>query len=608
MCGIIAYIGKRDSFEILINGLKILQNRGYDSTGIATIKNKKIILSKYSSRNTSDALKKLEEDSDIHKNTNIGIGHTRWATHGEKNKINAHPHFDENKRIFIVHNGVIENYSSLKDKLKKSGIKFISETDSEVIAQLIGYYSKNMNILDAVKKCTNELEGTWGIVVLDRENPKQLIAARKGSPILIGIGKGETFISSEASSFVNYTKHFISLNNNEIVRISENMNDLDISRIEQSEIENIQTDPYPYTHWTLKEIHEQPLTIQNSLNNGGRIYDFDKVKLGGLDGNREKLLSIRNLIISGCGTSYYAALYGAKLFRSLGIFDTVQVVDSSEFDINYIHAKNMGLLVLSQSGETNDVLKCLEISQNSNIVPFSIINRVGSLISRTTKCGVYLNAGRENGVASTKSFTSQVVVLTLVGIWFSQHISTHVDMRKNLVDNLLKLSLCYSSTLRSIDNTCDIISQYLLKHSSCFILGKGLSEPIAKEAALKIKELTYIHAEGYPAGSLKHGPFALIEKGTPIFIILMNDIHKSYMETTIHEVKSRGAHSIVISNTTLSHQLEKLIDILLYIPDNGQLSSLISIIPFQLIAYKLAILKKLNPDKPRNLAKTVTVI
>ncbi len=619
MCGIIAYIGNRAAKKVLIEGLTILQNRGYDSAGIATISldGELIVTKSASQETTSDSIQHLAEMLEQHdaKNT-IGIGHTRWSSHGSASDIkNSHPHNDITGRFSLVHNGVIENHNTIRKFLSDKGINCVSETDTEVVVQLIYYYSSKGNDFEtAVKLALDDLEGTWGLAILDRENPTTLIAARHGSPILIGIGDNEMFVGSEAAAFQKYTAKYISVDDNEIVVISYNEDgilDLNITtndRIKQMEKEEILINPAPYTHWTLREISLQPQTIQAATNNGARIRNDEHVILGGLERNKSRLLSIRNLIIVGCGTSCYAGLYGAHIFRSLGGFETIQVIDGSEFDLSYVNnVDNVGILALSQSGETKDVMRCLEIIKDKdNITTFSVINRVGSQVARTTNCGVYLNAGREVAVASTKAFTSQVTVLSMIGVWFAQHRNIHLNARVNMIDSIRKLSSCYDNIINNnnINELCDKVANYLKDQRSCFVLGKGLATYIAYEGALKIKEIGYLHAEGYPGGSLKHGPFALIEKGTPIIIILLNDSNRSYMESTINEVKARGAYTIVITNINSWNEG----DVIIKLPQNDILSSLLAVVPLQLIAYKLSIIKGINPDNPRNLSKVVTII
>lgn len=622
MCGIVAYIGDRQAKDVLIEGLIILQNRGYDSAGISTIDlNRNLITTKNASKETtSDSIEYLTKTLWKHEGNTIGVAHTRWASQGSISELNSHPHNDITSRFSLVHNGVIENHNYLRKFLLEKGIKCISETDTEVIVQMIYYYSTlNNTFEESVKLTLSQLEGTWGIVVIDIKNPNMLISARHGSPILLGIGNNEIFIASEAVAFQKYTTKYISLNNNEMVVITYDQNKINILLSDNSEQDRIKTTimeeillyPDPHPHWTIREINEQPYAITAALNNGGRITN-NEVILGGLNRDKDKLLGIENLIIIGCGTSRHAGLFISDIMRTMSGFRTVQVVDGSEFDISYVHSSdlssnNSGLLALSQSGETKDVMRCLEIiAEYDNIFSFSVVNRVESQIARTTGCGVYLNAGREVAVASTKAFTSQIVILSLISIWYAQNRKIQLKRRKELIENLRRLSICYQTILNSetIISNCDKVANYLKNWNTCFILGKGLSAYIAYEGALKLKEIGYIHAEGYPGGSLKHGPFALIDEGTPIILILLDDFDKNYMESTISEVQARGAYTIVITNIPEFNNA----DITIYIPKNGLLSSLLAVVPLQLISYKLSILKGINPDKPKNLSKTISII
>lgn len=616
MCGIFAYSGKSDAGPILLEGLTILQNRGYDSVGIATFnKESEYVCNKFvSDKNTSNGIEKLAENISVHENNKIGLGHCRWATHGGKTVTNAHPHFDASNRFCIVHNGVIENYLSIKKFLLTKSILCTSETDTEVVIQLLGYYAQQFSVSEALKRTLSELEGTWGLVILDKENPDTIIATRKGSPLLIGITSHEYFIASEVSAFLKYTRKYINLNDDEIIIIKNQQLNIENyeNRLQISKnTDSTSSTPYPFPYWTIKEIKEQAETINFAINNGGRILDEYNVKLGGLDHCKEKLVQIVHLIIIGCGTSKHAGDFSAYFFRSISGFSTVQVVDASEFDESYLINKpidTIGLLALSQSGETQDVLRCLKLAKSLNICTFSVVNKVDSSIAKFTNCGVYLNAGREVAVASTKAFTATVTVLFMIAIWFSQNKLQNITLskRQEYITSLNKLQYCVQNVLNSgeVEQKCKDIAEYLKEYNKCFILGKGTSAAIASEGALKIKEIGYCSAEGYPGGALKHGPFALIEPGMPIIMVLLNDVHRSYMESTINEVKSRNAYVITITDV-IEHDFS---DVIIRIPFCENLTSLLSIVPLQLIAFYLSISKNINPDKPRNLAKVVTVI
>eukprot|EP01133_Synstelium_polycarpum_P011986 gene11986-13997_t len=606
VCGIIGFVGKEEAFQYLIEGLSILENRGYDSAGVTTISSANdLVTSKYASLNTtSDAISRLKTVQHIHKGHVIGIAHTRWATHGGKTDRNAHPHHDDKNRVAVVHNGVIENSSALREELEKKGIVFRSETDTEVIAQLIGQFLEaGFPIIEAVKETQKKMHGTWGVAVVCKDVPDQIIALKNGSPLLIGIGKDRMFIASEAGAFARHTKEFISMENGEIAILRADGHSLDLSRIELAPHEIISLSPEPYPHWTIKEITEQPMSISRALNYGGRIFDDSRVKLGGLEEAKDILLPIKNLVISGCGTSYFAAQLGAKIMRYLGAFDTIQVIDAGEVSRENLPRAASGILMISQSGETKDVHRVMILAEECNIPSFAVVNSVGSLIARGAVCGVYLNAGREHAVASTKAFTSQVTVLSLIANWFAQHRGLEEGKRRHLIESLHRLPTNLGMALRVRDK-CAEIAKKLYKKNSMFVLGKGLSEPIAYEGALKIKEITYIHAEGYSGGALKHGPFALIEPGTPIILIVLDDAHAQLMRIAGEEVKARGAYTIFITNNPAL--AKNIADDIIIIPSNGVLTSLLAAIPLQLIAYEVSILRGYDPDRPRNLAKAVT--
>lgn len=607
MCGIVGFIGKEPAVGHLLSGLTILENRGYDSAGITTIgSNNELVTTKFASvSSTSDAIEALRAKKDVHHDHAVGIAHTRWATHGGKTDANAHPHHDYKDRISLVHNGVIENANKLREELKAKGITFKSETDTEVISQLIGsHLDQGTPLIGAIKGALSELEGTWGLVIISKEEPDQIIAARNGSPIVVGIGQGRMFVASEPAAFGQFTKDFIALDNGEIAIIKTTGHSLDLSRVEKAPDEIIHNSPDPFPHWTIREITEQPEAISRALNYGGRIKDDANVKLGGLDVKADWLMSIKHLVIAACGTSYHSALYGARVMRSLGAFDTIQVFDAAEMSRDNFPKENGGLLVISQSGETKDVHRVVVNAEKSGIPCFSIVNAVGSLIARQTECGVYLNAGREHAVASTKAFVTQVTVLSLIANWFAQNRDTEEQQRRRLIESIHRLPTSVGMSI-GVREQCKAIAEKLIDAEHCFVLGKGFAEPIAREGALKIKEITYLHAEGYPGGALKHGPFALIEKGTPIILMILDDSHAHFMRTAAEEVRARGAYTIVI--TDKKELAEGVADDVIVIPNDGPMTALLSVIPMQLIAYELAVLRGINPDKPRNLAKAVTV-
>lgn len=606
MCGIIGVVGDNNAVNIILDGLSILESRGYDSAGISTMSDSgNLVTTKFASGTEANAILRLRGHAKDHAGHSVGIGHTRWATHGGKTDENAHPHWDDKKRIALVHNGVIENAHVLRSELEARGIAFRSQTDTEVIAQLIGTYLDVGETLDiAVKHALAKLEGTWGIAVISPVMPNTILAARNGSPLVVGVGKGVMYIGSEPSAFSNHTREFIALQNGEFAVITPSGTTLDTSRIELAPAETIELSPTPFEHWTIKEIVEQPEALERTLNYGGRLAtDFD-VKLGGLERNKDTLLDIKHLVIAACGTSYHAGLYGALALRALKAFETVQVVDASEITRHHFPKDGAGLLVISQSGETKDTHRAVVLAQDMNVPTFSVVNAVGSLIARTTKCGVYLNAGREHAVASTKAFSTQVVALELIAAWFSMNRNTESDRRRRIIDELRRLPTHVKTALGTRE-ACKKIASSLLNAEHCFVLGKGPCEAIAREGALKIKEITYLHAEGYPGGALKHGPFALISEGTPVILCIFDDEHGPLMRTAAEEVRARGARTIVITdNPKLADHVAT--DMIL-IPKNGVLTGLVANIPMQMIAYELAVLKGINPDRPRNLAKAVTV-
>lgn len=606
MCGIIGVVGDTDSVSIIIDGLSILESRGYDSAGVATVSDTgDIVTTKFASGTTANAIARLREKLPDHVGNRSGIGHTRWATHGGKTDANAHPHSDMKNRLALVHNGIIENAHALKANLETAGVVFKSQTDTEVIAQLIGKYLDDGETLDvAMKHALAKLEGTWGVAVVSPLMPNTILAARNGSPLVVGVGKGAMYVASEPSAFNNHTREFIALQNGEFALITPEGTTLDTSRVELAPEEVIELSPAPFEHWTIKEILEQPDALARTLNHGARIPTDLDIKLGGLERNKETLLDIKHLVIAACGTSLHAGMYGALGMRALKAFDTVQVVDASEITEHHFAPHGAGLLVISQSGETKDTHRALVIAQDRGVPTFSVVNAVGSLIARSTKCGVYLNAGREHAVASTKAFSTQVVALEMIAAWFSMHRGTEAERRRHLIDELRRLPTLVKIALNTRE-TCKEIAKTLVDAEHCFVLGKGPCESIAREGALKIKEITYLHAEGYAGGALKHGPFALIVENTPVILCIFDDQHGQLMRTAAEEVRARGARTIIITdNPKLA---EGVATETIIVPKNGVLTGLVANIPMQILAYELAVLKGINPDRPRNLAKAVTV-
>jgi glutamine---fructose-6-phosphate transaminase (isomerizing) len=595
VCGIIGVVSYEPVSQYLIDGLRIMEARGYDSAGITTLYNGNMITTKFASNgSTCNAVDLVANKIELHQKSLIGIAHTRWATHGSATDINSHPHLDQDGRIAVVHNGVIENYSQLKEMLiKEHNLTFKSDTDTEVIAQLIGLYIKqNMSIEESVIKTTNMLKGTWGLCILDRENPESLIVCKNGSPMLIGISEDKTFVVSEIAAFGNNVHKYLALEDKEIVILHVENNNLDISRIHQNNnINSNVTTPCPYKHWTLREIYEQPESIMRALN----IQLDEKI-----------IINSNHLIIVACGSSLYAGLFVSHIMRILNSFTIVEIIDAAEFDeSNLIDQDNITVLVISQSGETKDTHRALELAKSKNIFVVSIVNVVDSLIARSANSVVYINAGRENAVASTKSFTSQTTVLTLLAIYFSKSRNNNKYIKRlDIILSLHKLPETIKLTLDNVNEKCKKVALKLFENKveHIFILGKGSALPISLEGALKIKEISYVHAEGFSGGALKHGPFALLDNNTTVMFIILNDKHKDKMKVAIEEVSARGSNIIIITDIQ-----EKFIGDVILIPSNGILTSLSAIIPIQLIAYELSILKNINPDRPRNLAKTITV-
>ena len=619
MCGIFGIVLNNNTdniFKLILDGLIQLQNRGYDSAGLSVILNDSFKVHKYASTNEENALQKLENkilEENINLNNYIysGIGHNRWATHGIKTDINAHPHLSNNKKFSIVHNGIIENYNELKKHLIKNGYIFYSQTDTEVIVNLIDFnYNINNNTFEAIKNTISNLKGTYGLLIQSLYEPNKLFCVRNGSPLLIGQNEDRVIVTSEQSGFCNMVNNFITLHNDDICIIEKQIEQILVTTTQTYIKKNITiTDsnlsPYPYEHWTLKEINDQPNVILNSINKGGRIKSNSEVKLGGLEQHTNSLKNIQNIIILGCGTSYFACLYGMYFFKQMCNFNTVQVFDGAEF--NEFDIPNIGstaFILVSQSGETKDLHRCIDIAKVKNITTIGIINVVDSLIAREVDCGIYCNAGKEIGVASTKAFTSQVLCLSMASIWFAQLHNINEIKRGRMISDLHNLSQDIQNTLDSCKETIKNISHTIVANNM-FLLGKGSDEYIAKEGSLKIKEISYIHSEGYSSSSLKHGPFALLDENFPVIILNLDQTHRAKTINCYQEVASRNSPILFISNDLyISNDVS--CDII-YIPENKTYASLLGIIPLQLLAYYLSINKGINPDKPKNLAKVVTV-
>lgn len=608
MCGIVGFLGNENSTKFVIEGLTLLQNRGYDSVGISCIINKKIQTIKYASTNTYNSIDLLKESiqNTEETNTQISIGHTRWATHGSKTDINAHPHHDNKNRISLVHNGIIENYLELKQQLLQDQYIFHSATDTEIIAVLIGkYLDSGESMISSIQKTIEQLKGTWALLIIHHNYPNKVWATCNGSPLLLGIEESFIMIASEKIAFNNYIKQYIVLNNNDLFEISYENKKINYNKCIQNykkninKNEDIELTPIGYDHWTIKEIMEQPDAVLRAINNGGRILSNCQVKLGGLDSNKSILSDIDNIILLGCGTSYHSGLWALDIFKSLDIFDVVCIYDGADFDKKDIPKKGKtGLILISQSGETKDLHRCIQIIQDNNLISIGVVNVVDSYIAREAFCGVYLNAGREVAVASTKSFTNQCVVLSLIAVWFSQNKNTCLEKRKKIITDLHNLQFHIKEiiTKNNLDKIKNI-SKIIKESHSLFILGKGKEEAIAKEGALKIKEITYIHAEGYSAAALKHGPFGLITTGLPIILLDVNHNYREKIDNVNQEVSARGAYVIRISDNSGEFIVEK----------NQTYGGILANVYIQLLSYYCSIEKGYNPDFPRNLAKVVSV-
>jgi glucosamine--fructose-6-phosphate aminotransferase (isomerizing) len=608
MCGIVGYLGNEKSTTFVIDGLTLLQNRGYDSVGISSIIENQIQTIKYASTNTYNSIELLKDKINILQESHISIGHTRWATHGAKTDINAHPHHDNQSRISLVHNGIIENFHTLKSELLEKGYHFISQTDTEVISVLIGYYlDNNYSMTEAVKSAVARLKGTWALLIIHREHPNKVWITRNGSPLLLGIEDDFVMIASEQIAFHNHIKQYIVLNNHDVIeislinqKISYNINIQTYqTKTKSKQYTNLELSPAGYEHWTIKEINEQPDCVIRAINNGGRFLTDSTVKLGGLDSNKANLLDIDHIILLGCGTSFHSGLWVLDIFKGIDIFETVSIYDGADFTKRDIPKRGKSAAILiSQSGETKDLHRCVQIIQENNMISIGVVNVIDSFIARETDCGVYLNAGREVAVASTKSFTNQCIVLSLIAIWFSQNKNTCLEKRKRIIKDLHNLPFQMKEILK-FENIEKIqhISRTIKDTNSMFILGKGKEEAVAKEGALKIKEITYIHAEGYSSSALKHGPFGLIVTGLPIILLDINEKYREKNENVFQEVTARGANVLKISDENGELLIEK----------NQTFGGILGNVYIQLISYYCALEKGLNPDFPRNLAKVVTV-
>jgi len=610
MCGIVAYIGKQDAYPIIIKGLQRLEYRGYDSAGVALL------------NGTLNVYKKAGKVSDLAeyvkgKNLQgvVGMGHTRWATHGEPNDRNAHPHFSQSKDFAIIHNGIIENYASIKAELIKQGHTFDSDTDTEVLVHLIEeiYNKADVELEEAVRLALGEVVGAYAIVILSKNDPNKLIAARKGSPIVIGIGKDEFFVASDATPIVEYTKNVAYLNDGEVAVISDGKltvktigNEIKIPYVQELEMKLEALEKGGYEHFMLKEIYEQPRSIADSMR--GRFDSHNgRIKLGGLREFEQRIVNAKRIIIAACGTSWHAGMVAEYLIEDLARIP-VEVEYASEFRYrNPVIYEDDVVIAISQSGETADTLAAIEMAKSKGATIFGVCNVVGSSIPRATHAGSYTHAGPEIGVASTKAFTAQVAVLTLLALQLAHKRGTIAESRfRQILNELETIPQKVEIALKSNDKILAIAEEF--KNSRNFLyLGRGYGFPVALEGALKLKEISYIHAEGYPAAEMKHGPIALIDAEMPVVVIATK--HGSYEKvvSNIQEVRARKGKIIAIV-TEGDEVVKELADYVIEIPETDEiLVPLLSVVPLQLLAYHIAVLRGCNVDQPRNLAKSVTV-
>ena len=610
MCGIVGYIGEKQAYPILINGLKRLEYRGYDSAGIALLNNKVNIYKKQGK--VADLEKHVLKD-DI--SGNIGIGHTRWATHGEPNDINAHPHVSMNGHFILIHNGIIENYGRLKEKLIDRGYTFKTETDTEVLANLIEYiYLKGQVSAEiAVRLALSKVVGAYGLAIICKDEPDKLIAARKGSPLVIGVGEGEYFIASDATPIVEHTKSVIYLNDDDVAILGQDgltlktlKNDKLTPKVQKIDLEIGAIEKNGFDHFMLKEIFEQPRSILDTFR--GRIsLDKNEIHLGGLYHVMPKLVEAKRIIIIGCGTSWHAGLVGEYLIEDLARIP-VEVEYASEFRYrNPIITEEDIVIAISQSGETADTLAAIKMAKEAGATVLGICNVVGSSIPRETDAGVYTHAGPEIGVASTKAFTAQVTVLAMIAMLLG-HKKKHISEKDYnvLINELNDIPAKIEKILTHNDDVLKVSELY--KDVTNFLyLGRGYLYPVALEGALKLKEISYIHAEGYPAAEMKHGPIALIDENMPVVVLATKDKSYEKIVNNIQEVKARKG--IVIAIVSEGDKIiEAMADHVLEIPEvREELSALLTVIPLQLLSYHIAVLRSCNVDQPRNLAKSVTV-
>jgi glucosamine--fructose-6-phosphate aminotransferase (isomerizing) len=612
MCGIVGYIGKKEAYPILVKGLKRLEYRGYDSAGVALLNEKGIEI--YKKQGKVVQMERIIPAD--HPKANLGIGHTRWATHGVPSDENSHPHYSQSKKIAIVHNGIIENYASIKSGLEKRGYTFKSDTDTEVLVNLIEevLIHEKVSIDEAVRIALNQVVGAYAIAVIEEGNHDQIIVAKKGSPMVIGIGEGEYYIASDATPFIEYTKQAVYLEEEELailslkdgLKLKNITNEVKIPYVQELALELESIEKGGYEHFMLKEINEQPKSIFDTLR-GRLLVDKGTIQLGGFNEYEKKFLGADRIIIVACGTSWHAGLVAEYLIEDLARIP-VEVEYASEFRYrNPIITERDIVIPISQSGETADTLSAIKLAKEKGATIFGVCNVVGSSIARESHSGAYTHAGPEIGVASTKAFTAQVTVFTLIALSLARKKGTITESKfRQLIRELDAMPSKVEETLK-VDEQSKYIASIYKDVPNCLFLGRGINFPVALEGALKLKEISYIHAEGYPAAEMKHGPIALIDEEMPTVVVATKTEHYEKVVSNIQEIKARSGKIIAIV-TQGDTVVSKIADHVIEVPDvDERLSPLLTTIPLQLMAYHIAVMRECNVDQPRNLAKSVTV-
>lgn len=614
MCGIVGYIGPKEAYPIIIKGLKRLEYRGYDSAGLALFDG-----DKFASSKTKGKVSELEERAQTEQTTkgSMGIGHTRWATHGVPNDVNSHPHFSNSGELVIIHNGIIENYEPLKKELINRGYTFKSDTDTEVLINLIEDVQKNkgLKLGKAVQVALNQVVGAYAICVMDIKKPNEIVAARLGSPLAIGIGEGEYFVASDASPFIEYTNNAIYLEDEELaiirthkpIKIRKIKTDKEVSPyIQELQLNLEQIEKGGYEHFMLKEIYEQPDVICDTFR-GRLLTDQGLIRMAGIEDHLEKFTNAKRIIIAACGTSWHAGLVAEYMIEEFARIP-VEVEYASEFRYrNPIINSDDVVIAISQSGETADTLAAIKLAKQKGAFVFGVCNVVGSSIARETHAGAYTHAGPEIGVASTKAFTTQITVLALIALRLAKAKGT--ISQSEYLRNLVELELIPEKVQEALSQNDHIleIAKIYKDATNCLFLGRGFNFPVALEGALKLKEISYIHAEGYPAAEMKHGPIALIDENMPVIVIAPQQNHYDKVVSNIQEIKARSGKIIALVSKG-DEQVKALADHVIEMPNSTEaLTSIVATIPLQLLSYHVAVLRGANVDQPRNLAKSVTV-